>query len=136
MPLHPNIQNLIQLFPSHSGLETGLEIQPGWVFMQYFQYFCFQNKLVERKHQTSPTVVFQNFPSSAWKLWSSSKNCEIQPRKIKIIPLYICLTFNGLWVVSVYSAHCASYIISVESSKQPCGKGIFSFSHRILFAGK
>lgn len=77
-------------------------------------------------------MVFQSFPSSAWKLWCSSENCEIQPRKIKIILPYICIIFDGLCVTNVYLAHCISQILSVESSKQPNEKGISPF-HRGSF---
>lgn len=77
-------------------------------------------------------MVFQSFPSSAWKFWCSSENCEIQPRKIKIILPYICIIFDGLCVANVYLAHCVSHIMSIESSKQHCEKG-FSPFHRGSF---
>lgn len=74
-------------------------------------------------------MVFQNFPNSAWKLWSSSANGKIPTRKIKIILLHICLTSDGLCTANVYSAHWISHVISVESSNNPM-KEVFSPFHR------
>ena len=97
---HPNAQNLIQPDPSHSGLEIGLEISPARGFCAIFPVLLLSKQVGGKKTLDKP---YCDIPELSQVSLKTSEKCKTQPRKIKIIPLCICLTLDRLRVANVGS---------------------------------